>query len=310
MDYAKSMYLAKTVKATDILDYKDSRELGLRCRECGQEVFLKKPKIRKPHFSHYKEREWNEEECPFRVPQLNQNKNPLLDLSSDEGKEQRLEFFEQHLLDIISETYTDFYKSDFSTFTKNEIEQKSNVFRNNQALVIRSLDYVDSDLARKEVIDYITKKSKKHLLMKIIAYAMYKNNSDNQKQFSFNVKELLQEVDWLHFLKHKNEYITKFNNQVKEKDNLDQKKLYFVRGNIINKNKKSKHKTKVKKVNKKTKKCNKKSRNQRKKEQKKEQFNRLRKKKKHKLSKEEMKDLKMLEKEFGKQTKTKKKVNK
>lgn len=211
MDKAKSMYSGgKTVEAQEIRDYEESRNLGLICLECEREVFLKKTKSGKPHFSHYKESE-HDDKCPFRVPQSRKNKDNLLDMSNDNenGKGQRLEFYEQHLLDIISESYKDFNqitKFSFSYFTNNEIEKQCEIFRDKQRLVIRSLGSTDRELATKEVINYIGKESKLHLLKQIIAYAMYKNKSKNDKQFSFYVRNLLQHIDWLYFLTNSNQF--------------------------------------------------------------------------------------------------------
>lgn len=114
---AKSIYLGGSIIESFNCDYDSYKELGLTCPFCNSAVHLRKGSIRtieksgkvystRPYFSHYstsKENEFLLNECERRV-QTKEGRQVIEGLKI-ESKQQKLIFFQNHLLDIFTKTY-------------------------------------------------------------------------------------------------------------------------------------------------------------------------------------------------------------
>ena len=113
---AKSIYLGGSIVESFDCDYSSYKELGLTCPFCNSAVYLRKGSVRtieksgkvystRPYFSHYSVNNEDEllNECERRV-QTKEGREAIEKLKI-ESRQQKLVFFQQHLLDIFAKTY-------------------------------------------------------------------------------------------------------------------------------------------------------------------------------------------------------------
>ena len=211
---AKLMYLGGiVVKATDELDYADYINYGFRCIVCGEEVFLRKGSERQAHFAHHRYSPNSSAKCSLRLTQFSTTSSPLYILNW-ENKNQRIKIYQENLLNIISQSYPDFYQNSDqvkNTLSESKLITQCESFHHHKDELLQDIDvkkdYLQSikitqKLATKEVIDYLTLKHTLHLLKSVTAYSISQveisNNSLNY--IPWKTKEILLSTDWLYYL--------------------------------------------------------------------------------------------------------------
>lgn len=190
-------------------NYQDYKILGLRCPECGEEVYLKRGEKKASHFAHFKK--LSEVECSQRFESIYEKTWQSL---SAEGKGQRQELFRLHFLKIIKNTFNDFCLSKeslsveeikiLSVIYDKFIEIKTKLISiqiSNKDIKNWDKQIILNHLITREAIDYLCLKQNKKLLELIILYIIKVNSeqtysSNDYEIICFELEKLLLKVNW------------------------------------------------------------------------------------------------------------------
>jgi len=202
MYIAKSMKLAGETVYPEECDFHSYKELLLRCHFCGQEVYLKKGSIRKPHFAHFSGTDPKQvEQCELRASSY--GKNTQIN-SFIKNRGQRLEIFQQHFLSLITlendKIINDNNFNNWINYVKSQNHQKINYItkacteyflthqkRIKESYCIPLIKINDNKILLKqrialEAIDYLCVKSSLQLLEYVLHYSIYKLYEHEQDQ--------------------------------------------------------------------------------------------------------------------------------
>jgi Zn-finger protein len=193
MESAKSMRLGGKTVYPDECDFYSYNDLKLRCHVCGEPVYLKKGKYRKPHFAHFPGTDPKQvEECKLRVSNYS-NSTEINILIKDKG--QRLEVFQQHFLSMISigeekivndvkfKKWINSIQGTNNPTIKNIIKDCTQYFLIHRRLIadkyilhiskIKDNQTILQQQIALEAIDYLCVKSSLQLLEYLLHYSMY-----------------------------------------------------------------------------------------------------------------------------------------
>jgi hypothetical protein len=195
MNIAKAIALGGQRVYPEQCDFYSYKELLLCCCFCGQEVSLKKGRIRKYHFAHFAGTDPKQvEECELRASSY--GKNTQIN-SVVENRGQRLEIFQQHFLSLIyvgQEKIVDDVKFNNWIYSiKRDNNQAINniandcieYFLTHQKKMEVYCVYLKDDqpLLQQQIaleaIDYLCVKSSYRLLKYIIYYCIYQLDKQN-----------------------------------------------------------------------------------------------------------------------------------
>lgn len=207
---AQSMYLGGVlVSASEELSYSDYIKYGFRCIVCGEDVFLRKPYNRQPHFVHHHYSENTSEKCSLRISQFATNSSVLKQINW-ETRGQRREIYQKHLLDIIAQTHLDFYQTSeeiFFKFPQETLIYICHLFQTKRYrfLTHLTLNNKSSTLKEKtqiaitkEVIDYLCIEPSLDILKVIIAYSISKIDTNLDPRYAvIKAKRILLTTNWL-----------------------------------------------------------------------------------------------------------------
>lgn len=217
---AKSMYQGGMIVCADEADYSSYSLLGLRCLECGEEVYLKSGSEKKPHFAHFKATSYSR--CSLRVTGYSEGLSGL----TPEDKKQRRELFQNYFLSMIARSNKNFYqkiqvvKEKIKTQKLNSFtEACCNHFYDNISLLVMecrkfSSKTYDQNLLLQiliacEAIDYLSLPSSRILLEPLVHYSLDKfcititDNWDNYvtqikpNEIIQQIKDILINISWL-----------------------------------------------------------------------------------------------------------------
>lgn len=219
MFYAKSMYNGGIIIAADEVNYSDYKILGLRCLECGEEVFLKKGVKKLPHFAHFQELINSPKDCSLRVTGYCEVWNQL----TPQGREQRRKLFQQFFLEMLILSHKRFcenvnkareidgereiinvYLDSFRGIKKDLIKECLQIYNqsSDESSIIQAL-------ILQEVIDYLCLPYTSHLLEQVIYYTIYQENNFyldflvnpiNVYNICQKIKNVLLDTNWLSVL--------------------------------------------------------------------------------------------------------------
>lgn len=210
---AESMYLGGVlVRASEELSYSDYKKYGFRCIVCGEDVFLRKPYNRQPHFVHHSNSENTSEKCSLRISQFATNSSVLKQINW-ETRGQRREIYQKHLLDIIAQTHLDFYQTSEEIFFKFSQETLiyicylfqtkrdrflTHLTLNNKSFTLKEKTQI---AITKEVIDYLCIEFSLDILKVLIAYSISKIDTHLDPRYAvIKAKQILLTTNWLHSL--------------------------------------------------------------------------------------------------------------
>ena len=212
MEIARAIYKGgEIVKADDdSLNYYSYINLGLRCPICGEEVHLKKGDVKKPHFAHFHKTD-DSDECALRL-EANGSSSGWQNIV--EGKGQRREIFQQHFLDIIASSYSDFettietvYKNSNQIKIAKTIQKCSEYFIENKKKFIDGCENQLIFLGNNEIIkfqiviealEYLFQKSSISVLEKCIYYILNYKNKDKVEveRICTSIIEIIINANW------------------------------------------------------------------------------------------------------------------
>ncbi|MGI0481901.1 competence protein CoiA family protein [Geminocystis sp. CENA526] len=203
MFYAKSMYLSQIISADDDnLDYSSYQRLGLRCLSCGEEVYLKKGEKNQPHFAHFKILENSPQNCSLRVFSDDLDSWRRLTIH---GKNQRRRIFNQYFLDIINNTYPDFFIITNEVKENEKHEKTVKIIKESKQNIISSLRLINDSTEETilknviviEIIDYLCLDHRKDTLLIIIKYLFKQNKAEDLTTICQLLVDFLKKVNWL-----------------------------------------------------------------------------------------------------------------
>ncbi|PSB36608.1 hypothetical protein C7B69_04420 [filamentous cyanobacterium Phorm 46] len=217
------MYQGGMIVCADDADYSSYSRLGLRCLECGEEVYLKSGSEKKPHFAHFQATYYSK--CPLRVTGYSEGSSGL----TPEDKKQRRELFQNYFLSMIASSDDNFYqkiqvvKEKINTQKLNNFtEACCNHFSDNSSQLVTECRIFSSKtydqnlllqiLIACEAIDYLSLSSSRILLEQLVHYSLDKfcititDNWDNYvtqikpNEIIQQIKDILINVSWLSIL--------------------------------------------------------------------------------------------------------------
>lgn len=199
----------------------DINDLGLKCVQCGEQVFYKDGIKKISHFSHYPELDEREFEfCP--IKQKNSSLFRQISLSTIPPRKQRLEIFQNKFLNIFFKYNFEFEeRSKFPKINSRRIENLILFFRRNllpiiSACISASQDIYADDAENDgqlreriliEAIDYLAVSGSRPVLEEILQYIFHKQFRQDvtTDQFYKTFCTSMGQVDWLQAFKEVND---------------------------------------------------------------------------------------------------------
>ena len=219
MKFAKAMALGGEYIHAVNCNFSSFDKLKLRCCVCGEPVYLRKGDIRKPHFSHFPGTDTQQvEECEIRAYSIsNSLQSTAQKLPINRG--QKLQIFQNHFLDIISNSQPEFENTVQklkATIDQSQLEnitqQCTDCFWQYRETFVRNfIKYEYREKINKELnmnylialeaIDYLCVKSSKRILEQIIYYILYTytfgSSLDYPMEVSYQIAKVIFYINWV-----------------------------------------------------------------------------------------------------------------